>query len=450
MKPLVCGALICIGLYSCAAFGAGPLRVHSANPRYFTDDSGKAIYLTGSHVWISMRDGSTSDPPASFDYDAYLDFLVDRGHNFFRLWTWELPRFTVDEQTFNMAPFPWPRTGPGLTTDGKPKFDLSRFEQSYFDRLRARVRAANDRGIYVSIMLFDGYGLQFYRSPSTDGFPFDEANNINGIDAPGTSATTLRYPEVTALQEAYVRKVIDTVNDLDNVLYEIANEAGAHSTAWQYHMINVVKRYEATKPKQHPVGMTFQYEGGTNETLFNSAADWISPNEEGGYKYDPPISDGSKVVIADTDHLWGEGGDGIWVWKSFTRGLHTLFMDGGIMTFPPSTDARESARQAMGQTSSYAARMDLSASRPQDDRSVCSTRYCLVNDGQEYLVYQPASGPFTVSVAPGDYVYEWFDPNIGATAATGFVTVQGGSTSFSPPFGGSAVLYLKRAEESPR
>ena len=30
---------------------------------------------------------------------------------------------------------------------------------------------------------------------------------------------------ITALQEAYVRKVVDTVNDLDNVLYEISNES---------------------------------------------------------------------------------------------------------------------------------------------------------------------------------------------------------------------------------
>ena len=29
----------------------GPLRRHPSNPRYFTDGSGKAIYLTGSHTW---------------------------------------------------------------------------------------------------------------------------------------------------------------------------------------------------------------------------------------------------------------------------------------------------------------------------------------------------------------------------------------------------------------
>ena len=33
-------------------------------------------------------------------------------------------------------------------------------------------------------------------------------------------------PAVTPVQEAYVRKVLETLNSLDNVLYEIANEVG--------------------------------------------------------------------------------------------------------------------------------------------------------------------------------------------------------------------------------
>ncbi|MGE3776134.1 MAG: hypothetical protein AB7F89_03030 [Pirellulaceae bacterium] len=37
----------------------GPLRVHPDNPRYFTDGSGKAVYLTGSHVWNTLQDQGT-------------------------------------------------------------------------------------------------------------------------------------------------------------------------------------------------------------------------------------------------------------------------------------------------------------------------------------------------------------------------------------------------------
>ena len=70
--------------------------------------------------------------------------------------------------------------------------------------------------------------------------------------------------------------------------------------------------------------------------------------------------DGRKIVIADTDHLWGVGGDRSWVWKSFLRGLNPIFMD-------PFDDPRwkssrrnfESCRRAMGHTMAYANRMNL-------------------------------------------------------------------------------------------
>ncbi len=40
--------------------GPGPLVVSQRNPRYFThrdDASGRAVYLTGSHIWNNLQDG---------------------------------------------------------------------------------------------------------------------------------------------------------------------------------------------------------------------------------------------------------------------------------------------------------------------------------------------------------------------------------------------------------
>ena len=48
----------------------GPLRVSPTNPRYFTDNSGKAIYLTGSHTWSNLQDNGGSSPPPAFDYHS--------------------------------------------------------------------------------------------------------------------------------------------------------------------------------------------------------------------------------------------------------------------------------------------------------------------------------------------------------------------------------------------
>jgi hypothetical protein len=154
-----------------------------------------------------------------------------------------------------------------------------------------------------------------------------ELKDFKGIDL-----FTLARPRVTALQEEYVRKVVNTVNDLDNVIYEIANESDFSTTEWQYHMIRFIKSYESKKPKQHLVGMTsIGYGVDDLDRLLKSPADWISPNPDHfDYKNDPPASDGAKVIILDTDHRWGVGGGVQWVWKSFLRGHNPIWMDPGV------------------------------------------------------------------------------------------------------------------------
>ena len=434
----------------------GPLVVHPANPRYFQNAAtGEAVYLTGAHTWDNLVDMGPSDPPPKFDFEAYVDWMAQLNHNFIRLWTWELVTWDTTanrhDKLHTVSPMPYARTGPGMALDGKPKFDLTKFEPAYFERLRQRVTAARKRGIYVSVMLFEGWGLQF--SPKAwEGHPFHPKNNVNGIDGDanddgkGVEVHELGNKAVTAIQEAYVRKVIDTVNEFDNVLYEISNENHPPSTPWQYHMIRFIKKYEKTKPNQHAVGMTFQYKNGSNKTLFDSPADWVSPNPQGGYRDNPPAADGRKVVLADTDHLWGLGGNQGWVWKSFTRGCNPIFMDPyrGVVLgkrFDPKWDP---IRRSLGYTRRYARRMDLAAARPMPN--VASTKYCLANAGRQYVIYKPANEKASVRVKlpAGTYTYEWFDPTRGRRAQRGEKSVTGASTEFPCPVQGDGVLFIER------
>ncbi|MCI0417816.1 MAG: hypothetical protein L0312_01120, partial [Acidobacteria bacterium] len=115
-----------VGLgWAAPAPATGPLKPHPTNPRYFTDGSGKAIYLTGSHTWDNLLDVGLGDPPPAFNFDAYLDFLQRHNHNFIRLWRMELVAWDarvngfVDKGAMNtIAPHPWKRTGPGNASDG--------------------------------------------------------------------------------------------------------------------------------------------------------------------------------------------------------------------------------------------------------------------------------------------------------------------------------------------
>lgn len=444
--------VILVSLFSLSAFAApasGPLKVHPRNPRYFADGSGKAILLVGSHTWNNLVDIADEDPPQPFDFDAYLDFLREHNHNFIRLWTWELASSTW-KGSHNVSPLPWQRTGPGSALDGKPRFDLERFDQAYFDRIRQRVQAAGRQGIYVSVMLFEGWGLQFAEDPWSS-HPLNKANNVNGMDGdPAAEGNGLAVhdlsaipPEALAVQETLVRRVVDTVNDLDNVLYEVSNEAGGFSADWQYHIIRVIREYEAGRPMQHPVGMTFAYKGGTNAQLFDSPADWISPNPDGGYRDEPPAADGGKVVINDTDHLWGIGGNRQWMWRSVCSGLNPIYMD-VYDTAIYEGEADVSLRKNMGYALALSQRLDLASMTPQGH--LASTGCCLAGpapDAGEYLVYLPDGGPVDVdlSAASGTLRSEWLNPETGETVE-GREVKGGAPRRFSAPFPGDAVLYL--------
>jgi hypothetical protein len=427
--------------------------------------TGQTVYLTGSHTWANLQERTCSGS-ARFDFEEYLDFLGRHRHNFIRLWAWEhTASLEPDGREVSYEPHPFMRTGPGNALDGKPKFDLSRFSKGYFDRLRDRAIAARERGIYVSVMLFQGSSLEpegeELEGNPWDSHPFHKDNNINGVngdpfgDGHGREVHTTAILPIVEIHESYVRQVVDSVNDLDNVLFEISNQSHRKSTKWQYHMMELVREYELGKGQQHPVGMTFQgsrADPGTNGDLFDSLADWVSPDADRAYRDDPPPADGRKVIVNDTNCLWGMPADEevesvrAWVWKSFLRGCNPIFMD-------PYLDVRtgerldkqwEPVRRAMGYTRVWADRVALDAMTPHQGSA--STGYCLANPGVEYLMYQPAGGAFTADLAPGAYQFAWFEPRAGKVVKTGGAKAGEGKSEFIPPFEGDALLYLKDSE----
>jgi hypothetical protein len=297
-------------------------------------------------------------------------------------------------------------------------------------------------------------------------------NNVQGIGgAPAADGRprifSLDLPEVLEVQKAFVRKVIDTLNDLDNVLWEIVNEIFNDYAAmlWHYHMVDYVRAYEKTLPKQHPVGMTA--EGGTqdNQLLWASSADWISPGfgPDSHYLYDPPAGNGKKVVIADTDHLWGLGGNYQWVWKSFCRGLNPVLMD-AWQALPGRIEPRHASawakknrrdfpdwqpiRQNLGHIRRLSLRIDLAKMTPRSE--LASSRYCLAEPGREYVVYVPydatVSVKFNPQPQPGAMAVEWLCPRTGESAVEADITPTPNQT-FVSPLGSDAVLYLKAREE---
>jgi len=476
---------------------SGPLRVCRDNPRYFENAEGKAIYLTGSHIHTSFQDRVYMDrtPASTLNYEEYIDFMEKYNHNFLRMWCRECG-FGPDPRSGRMTktyPFVYEEVENSGTD--YPVYDLTRFNEAYFRRLRDRIIYAGKHGIYVSVMLFEGWSVDTRNSRSSGypwkGHPYNKDNNINGIDGnPDMGEVagalvmsndsnpfkptehirvhTLDIPAITELQKAYVKKVIETINELDNVMYEIANEALRWSRYWQFEMIDFIHQTEKNMPKQHPVWMSHLVQA-QNENLYVSHAEAISPGVEDtseAYCINPPACDGRKVIIADTDHLGGFWGTSQWVWKSFTRGINPIFMDfyGPQRDMGTSDDPNNPisvlfgrtqymlpknwggpVRMAMGQTNAYAKRINLNKMLPYGE--MCTTGYCLANPGEEYLVYQPEAGQFKLKLygANGTFSVEWFNPNTGETIY-GLPFRGGTAIEFTPPYLGEIVLYLKRMD----
>jgi len=456
----------------------GELRV-SSNPHYFQDANGQALILNGSQTWNTLQDWGAGGTVQTLDFDAFVKFLTAHGHNFTLLWTVEIAKSgsisSAAPSGFTISPLPWKRTGPGTATDGGLKFDLTKFDQSYFDRLRTRVKALNDAGIYAGVYLFTGEFLNIFRC-SSDGYPMTGANNINGVDdgyvsgKQGINAVTMTAPNaITKVQDAYVEKVIDTLNDLPNVLWVVSEEAPPNSVWWNAHQIAHIRAYEARKPHHHPIGYAALI-GSWDSTLYNSDADWVAPSTI----VSPASSCGAgkpdcKVNINDSDHSYF----GIWrdtqqenrnyAWENFATGNQVLFMDPylvfltrenrNLCVSPTHSICRapdpryDNLRDNLGYILRYSHKLNLSQVASRDTLS--STGFCLAQTlsvGAEYLVYAPAGGPFTVNLSAMSsartLAVEWFNPSTGS-AIPGEPVPSGSSAQvFTPPFSGDSVLYL--------
>ena len=466
MKRLV--ALLLIHALSLAAaeaqsppMGSMLLQKSPVNGRYFATPNGQIRYLNGGYEGSEFQDYAFGGNTRS-DFRIALDILTQHGGNLLRFWTSESSR--GGRGVRGAMQMPWMRSAICCAADGGHKFDLSQLDVGdlvnpdvnavhYFERMRARVIAARAEGIYVSIMLWHSFGwengLRLPGNRSWEAHPFNNRNNVNEVngdvngDGQGLELGSIGQA-FTPYQEAYVRQVIDAVGDLDNVLYEICNECydRPDTNAWQQHFVEFIKRSEATRGYQHPVGMT-SLQNFNNQVLAQSPADFISP---GGPTYEeiPPVNAPGQVSILDMDHIVPCTGsnDARWPWKAFTRGHNLWYIYCRGYGAPNQSEGTVLTR--IEQTHTYAKRMPLADSVPETDPSRCSTGYCLVGP-DSVLGFLPDGGSITLDLkGKGTWSVEWFDPANGNTAVAS--SMRDGIRTLRAPFSGDAVVFLVRNE----
>jgi hypothetical protein len=207
---------------------------------------------------------------ADFDYDVYLQEMQRTGQNMTRVFTFYREKADSipgpgDMNTLAPTPqasvMPWERvSGQGKAADGLDKFDLNRWNMTYFERLKDFVRKCADHGVVCEITLF----CNPYDQTKYDLFPCSEVSNINGVgndlNTPRTFMT-LDSPSIVAFQEQFVRKIVEELNEFDNVYYEICNEPSIYGdpseesekkvVSWHAHLARIIRQAEEKLPKRH-------------------------------------------------------------------------------------------------------------------------------------------------------------------------------------------------------
>lgn len=148
---------------------------------------------------------------------------------------------------------PWDRsTTPGYPLGGN-KFDLDKWNDEYFIRLKDFVAQAGARKIVVEICFFNCMYPELWPL-----MPLHRQNNIQGVgvcDCPDVQ--TLKDEGLVARHKSYVSKITREINEFDNIILEICDEPGLHTipaakyTPWINALLEVICDTEKSLPNRH-------------------------------------------------------------------------------------------------------------------------------------------------------------------------------------------------------
>jgi hypothetical protein len=123
---------------------------------------------------------------------------------------------------------PWARSGVGKAWDGLSRYDLTRFNPWYFDRVKTFAGLADRHGRVLYYQFYFQHWLLESRSHYVD-FPWRPVNALQETDLPDEVPAANDFYDVTHpvrrdLHQRYIRKVLDTLGPHHNVVFGIDRE----------------------------------------------------------------------------------------------------------------------------------------------------------------------------------------------------------------------------------
>lgn len=433
-------------------------RNSTVSPYFFMQQStNRPRFLAGISTIYTFQDNWNVSPNNALyvrtNFTNYSNYFVAQNFSHTRGWV----EFADNDTGTMYDPVPFVRTGPGNGLDGKSKYNLTYYNDTYFTgRILNRTLDFQSKGITVTVMLFEGYGAQFYGVPYGLYHPFNASNNIQGVGYTGAitglfDCTNTGYASYYPYFRMYAEHMIDVLVDggARNVIIETINEAGGASNCFQENMTTHLYNYMLNKSVQYPLARSYGFNGGTDAQMYSSfRADMVSPGEGGTTNYEYNHTAG-KIIFRDTDHLGGcysPPSDDVWL--SFARGNNYQYLDQWYISNPSlNTCFSTTIRNQISDVVNYARKSDLYNLLPVNNTGLCSTSpYCLMRNASQYIAVRQSGGTnFTVYLQAGNYTFEIFNPSTRAVTVTGTRNITTNTTAqFNATTGGFMVLWINK------
>ena len=155
---------------------------------------------------------------------------------------------------------PWARSGIGTAWDGLSRYDLTRFNPWYFDRLEQFANHCEEQGLVLINAMYFQHNILEAGAHWAD-FPWRSANNINetGFPEPPPYVRKKRifmakafydigHPTRRALHRRYIRQCLSKLADRPNVLH-ILGEEFSGPTSFVRFWLEVIQEWETDTGK---------------------------------------------------------------------------------------------------------------------------------------------------------------------------------------------------------
>ncbi|MBK9391258.1 MAG: cellulase family glycosylhydrolase [Bacteroidetes bacterium] len=238
-----------------------PISVHPQNPHYFLFREKPVVFIGSTEHYGAVMN-------LDFDYVKYLDELAACGLNITRTFSGVYVEpsgaFGIKKNTMAPAPeryiTPWARSSEPGYSNGGNKFDLNKWDEAYFTRLKDFITEAGKRNVVVELDLFSC----IYDTIQWKLSPLYYSNNINNMQVirEWKEVLSLKHPELLDMQGKMAKKIVNELKDFDNLYYEICNEPYFGDTLalreWEVYMTGVVADAEKDFVNKHLISNNVQ------------------------------------------------------------------------------------------------------------------------------------------------------------------------------------------------